>query len=61
MFNKFKNGEIVIVNGVGKNQGKRYIYRIAKVISRDSYYLDYNVQFENGTEDWVDEKYLIKI
>lgn len=60
MFNKFKNGEIVIVSGIGKCDGKIYINIIGRVICRDPFYLDYNVIFEDGTEDWFDKKYLKK-
>ncbi len=58
MFNKFKNNEIVIVNGIGKCDSTYYKSRIGKVICRDPYYLDYNILFDDGTEDWLDGKYL---
>lgn len=60
MFNKFKDGETVIVSGIGKCNGKKYKNKIAKVICRDPYFLDYNVKFKDGTEDWLDKKYLKK-
>ena len=53
MNNKFKNGEKVIVYGPGENNGKFYKNVPAKIIERDSYYLDYLVKFENSTEDWI--------
>lgn len=53
MFNEFKNGSRVIVNGTGQNSGKFYKNVPAKVIERDPYYLDYLVQFKDGTEDWI--------
>lgn len=56
MFNKFKNEQIVIVNGKGKCNGYIYINRIGIIICRDPYYLDYNIKFEDGTEDWLDEE-----
>ena len=61
MFNKFKINEIVIVNGSGKMNDERYNNRIAIVICRDPFYLDYNIRFEDGSEDWIDEKYLKKV
>lgn len=61
MFNKFKNGEVVIVEGIGKCKGTLYINIIGKVICRDPYYLDYNVLLEDGSEDWFDAKYLKKL
>lgn len=60
MFNKFKDGETVIVSGVGKRNGKKYENKLATVICRDPYFLDYNVEFEDGTDDWLDKKYLRK-
>lgn len=60
MFNKFKINDIVIVNGYGKNDSKYYKDRIAVVICRDTYFGDYNVRFEDGTEDWLDEEFLRK-
>lgn len=61
MFNRFKNEEIVIVNGYGKNDNPKYYNRIGKIICRDSFYKDYNIIFEDGTTDWFDEDCLEKI
>lgn len=61
MFNKYKIGEIVIVNGIGKYNETRYKNKIGIVICRDPYYKDYNIKFIDGTEDWLDEKYLEKL
>ena len=61
MFNKFKNNEKVIVSGIGKCKSKLYIKKVGQVICRDPYYKDYNVKFEDNTEDWFDAKYLKKI
>lgn len=54
MFNKFKNGTKVIVNGIGKVNSKVYKNTIATIICRDPWFLDYNIRLEDGTEDWVD-------
>ena len=40
--------------------GKKYIKQTAIVINRDPFFMDYNVRFEDGTEDWIDEEYLEK-
>ena len=56
MHNKFKIDEMVIVNGIGKENGTIYKNRIAKVICRDPFYFDYNIKFNDGTEDWIDGK-----
>ncbi len=58
MFNKFKNGQAVIVYGYGENDGKFYNNKSAKVILRDPYFKDYLIKFKDNTEDWVLEKYL---
>ena len=60
MFNKFKINDKVIVNGIGKCNGKEYINQTAIVINRDPFFLDYNVRFEDGTEDWLEEECLRK-
>ena len=44
MHNKFKIDELVIVNGIGKENGTIYKNRIAKVICRDPFYFDYNIK-----------------
>ena len=61
MFNKFKAKDKVIVSGIGKCNGKKYIKQKAIVINRDPFFMDYNVRFEDGTEDWLDEEFLEKI
>ena len=61
MFSKFKAKDKVIVNGIGKYNEKEYRNQTAIVINRDPFFLDYNVRFEDGTEDWLDEEYLEKI
>lgn len=60
MYNKFKDGDSVIVNGIGKCNYKRYKNKIGKVICRDPFFFDYNIQFEDGTEDWIDDIYIEK-
>lgn len=60
MNNKYKNGAKVIVYGYGKNNGKFYENVPAIVIERDSYFQDYNVQFADGTTDWISPEYLRK-
>lgn len=61
MFNKFKIGQFVIVNGIGKCDGKKYTNVKAKVISKDDFFLDYELKFSDNTTDWLDEKYIRKI
>lgn len=61
MFNKFKNKSIVCVTGYGKCNSQQYKNKIGTIIGRDPYFLDYNIKFEDGTEDWIDEIYLEKL
>ena len=61
MFNKFKNNQLVIVNGFGKENGTFYKNKLAKVICRDPFFLDYNIKFPDGTEDWINGIYLKKV
>lgn len=60
MYNSFNERQSVIVNGFGKNNNDFYRDKLATVICKDYYYGDYNVKFEDGTEDWIAEKYLKK-
>lgn len=60
MNNKFKDKSQVLVNGIGEKDGKYYSNKIGTVIQRDPYYLDYLVEFEDGTEDWFLESALRK-
>ena len=61
MFNKFKNGEKVIVYGPGEEDGKIYYNVQGTIIERDPYYKDYHVSFDDGTEDWLLPKYIHKL
>lgn len=62
MNNKFKNGEeIWIIKGIGKKEGRYYYKKRGVIICRDPYYMDYNVKFIDGKEDWFDEIYIKKI
>lgn len=60
MFNEFKNGEMVFVDGIGEIDEKIYNNIPATIIRRDPYFKDYLVRFRNGTEDWILPKYLRK-
>ncbi len=60
MFNKFKNGELVLCCGVGKIT-EDYICKKGKIVEKDYYYKDYCIKFEDGSEEWFDEKDLQKV
>ena len=61
MNNKFNIGCIVIVNGIGKCNDKRYHNKIAIVIERDPFFKDYHVEFEDGSKDWLERNIFRKI
>ncbi len=61
MRNKFKKGEPVIVNGIGKKDDKIYINRFGSIIERDAFFLDYNVEFSENEDDWFNERALKKV
>ena len=58
--NSFKINEIVLVKGFGKCNNKYYHNIIGRVICRDPYFKDYNIKFQDGTEDWFNLEYLNK-
>lgn len=60
MFNKFKNNEIVLICGYTKEHNNYYYNERAQIICRDPFYLDYNIKFEDGSEDWVDSIFIKK-
>lgn len=60
MHNKIKIGQIVFVKGIGKCNGTQYNNAIGKVIGKDDFFLDYEIQFENGSIDWIDKEYIKK-
>ena len=53
MFNKFKKGSKVFVNGIGQNNEKSYKNVSAIIIEKDSYFKDYLVRFKDNSEDWI--------
>lgn len=61
MRKKFKRGEFVIINGIGKKDKKRYINKLGKVIYYDDFFCDYNVSLSNTEEDWFYEYSLTKL
>ena len=54
MRNRFKNKDKVFVYGTGKNAGVFYRNVPAIIIERDSFYKDYLVKFNDGSEDWIE-------
>ena len=48
MFNEFKIGDKVFVEGIGEIDGTVYKNIPAKIVERDPYFKDYLVKFKNG-------------
>lgn len=61
MRNKFKRGDIVVVNGIGKKEDRVYINKRGSIIERDAFFLDYNVKFSKKEDDWFNERALRKV
>ena len=38
---------------------KTYKYRYGEVIEKDAFFLDFKIQFRDGTTDWIDKENLI--
>lgn len=54
MRNKFNYGELVKINGVGKELGK-VENQLGFIISKDEFYNDYYIDIIFGEKDWFDE------
>ncbi len=61
MRNKFKRGDIVVVNGIGKKEDRVYMNKRGSIIERDAFFLDYNVKFSKKEDDWFNERALRKV
>ena len=55
MFSRFTKKQQVLVNGTGKCNGTKYSNNVGTVICRDPYFLDYNIQFEDNSDDWLED------
>lgn len=60
MRNKFKKGEKVLVNGIGKKENKIYKNKRGSIIEKDAFFLDYNVAFSKKEDDWFNENQIKK-
>lgn len=56
MTNKFKYGEVVLINGKGKFSGNSIINKLGIVKEKEYYYNDYYVEVFLGQDDWFNEK-----
>lgn len=60
MMNKYKKGELVIVNGEGKNFGEQNTNVLGIVKEKDYYFNTYLVEILFGKDDWFKEKDLTR-
>lgn len=60
MMNKYKIGELVIVNGKGKMLGKQNTNVLGIIKEKDYYFNSYLVEIMFGKDDWFKEKDLTR-
>lgn len=60
MMNKYKKGELVIVNGKGKNFGEQNTNVLGIIKEKDYYFNTYLVEILFGKDDWFKEKDLTR-
>ncbi len=61
MKNKFNKGELVVINGIGKDTGKEYINVFGFIEEKDYYFGQYKVNIMFDTSDWFHEKSLKRV
>lgn len=61
MMNRFKKGELVIINGIGKNTGKEFSNVIGIIEEKDYYFVQYKVNIMFDTSDWFHERDLTRV
>lgn len=61
MKNRYKKGEIVIVNGIGKNSGKEYKNVIGVIEDKDYYFVQYKVNIMFDDSDWFHERDITRV
>jgi len=60
MRNKYNYGELVKVNGIGKELGK-IINKLGFIILRDDFYNDYYIDLIFGEKDWFSEESIERV
>lgn len=61
MMNRFKKGELVIINGIGKNTGKEYSNVLGIIEEKDYYFVQYKVNIMFDNSDWFHERDLKRV
>ncbi len=59
--NKYKKGELVIVNGKGKQYGEQNTNVLGIINEKDYYFSHYFVEIMFGKDDWFKEKDLTRV
>lgn len=61
MMNRYKKGELVVVNGKGKLHGEKNSNVIGIIKEKDYYFNQYFVEILFGEDDWFKEKDLTRV
>lgn len=61
MMNRYKKGELVIIDGIGKLYGEKNSNVIGIIKEKDYFFNEYLVEIPFGKEDWFKEKDLTRL
>lgn len=61
MMNRYKKGEVVVVNGKGKVYGEKNVNAIGIIKEKDYYFNQYYVEVIFGKDDWFKEQDLDRV
>ena len=61
MMNRYKKGELVVVNGKGKLHGEDNLNVVGIIKEKDYYFNQYFVEILFGEDDWFKERDLTRI
>lgn len=61
MMNRYKKGELVIINGIGKLHGEENSNVIGIIKEKDYFFNEYLVEIPFGKEDWFKESDLTRV
>lgn len=61
MMNRYKKGEVVVINGKGKIHGEKNVNAIGIIKEKDYYFGQYYVEIIFGKDDWFKEQDLDRV
>lgn len=61
MMNRYKKGELVVINGIGKLNGEENTNVIGIIKEKDYFFNEYLVEIPFGKEDWFKESNLTRV